>query len=241
MATLNYVVWRDKHSVGNTALDDQHQKLFEIINLLYRGILIGISNIQYDKTLTSLVQYARVHFRMEEAIMRGCGYPGLAAHQKVHHEFDLRIINFRKQFFESNLEMAAALLVFLKQWLRKHILEIDMKYAPFINSDTRAEYAWEQSGRQERNQQHQERQRDADSDKDSQSRSVRDERYYATVFGLAGRYTQEDIKRAYFQKVREYHPDRVANLGLKLQQVAEIEMKEINEAFDYFKKKRGFS
>ena len=37
--------------------------------------------------------------------------------------------------------------------------------------------------------------------------------------------------------LKEYHPDKVANLGKKLQDVAEKESKEINEAYEYFRKK----
>jgi DnaJ like chaperone protein len=39
----------------------------------------------------------------------------------------------------------------------------------------------------------------------------------------------------------QYHPDRVAHLGPKLREVAEHEMKEINEAYDFFRRKYGFS
>jgi len=44
------------------------------------------------------------------------------------------------------------------------------------------------------------------------------------------------IKSAYKQKMMEYHPDRVSNLGRELQILAEMKTKEINEAYEYLKK-----
>ncbi len=46
-----------------------------------------------------------------------------------------------------------------------------------------------------------------------------------------------EIKKAYYHRVQEYHPDKVAHLGAVLRTVAEQKMKEINEAYSYFKKR----
>ena len=46
-----------------------------------------------------------------------------------------------------------------------------------------------------------------------------------------------EIKKAYHKKVMQYHPDKVSQLGEKLREVAEQEMKKINEAYNYFEKK----
>jgi len=66
---------------------------------------------------------------------------------------------------------------------------------------------------------------------------IKKEAYYGRVLGLSGKITKEDIKKYYRKKVAEYHPDKVASLGKKLREVAEEEMKQINEAYEYFRKK----
>jgi DnaJ-domain-containing protein 1 len=68
---------------------------------------------------------------------------------------------------------------------------------------------------------------------------VKDERYYGKVLGLKGRITKEDVKHRYIELCQQYHPDKVNHLGSKLKELAEKEMKEINEAYDYFEKKYG--
>lgn len=67
--------------------------------------------------------------------------------------------------------------------------------------------------------------------------NIRDEQYYARVLGLSGPTKLEDIRSAYRQLAKQYHPDKVHGLGLKLRELAEQEMKMINEAYDFFKTK----
>lgn len=50
----------------------------------------------------------------------------------------------------------------------------------------------------------------------------------------------EEIKQAYIKKIKEYHPDKVSNLGKDLQKLAEMKTKEINEAFNLIRKMKGF-
>ncbi len=63
------------------------------------------------------------------------------------------------------------------------------------------------------------------------------EQYYAKVLGLRGEMTREEVKKAYRKLVTQYHPDRVAHLGEKMRLSAEEEMKKINEAYEYFRRK----
>ncbi len=60
--------------------------------------------------------------------------------------------------------------------------------------------------------------------------------YYA-VLGLQPGADMDSIKKAYRQLSMKYHPDKVAHLGDEFKSVAEEKMKEINSAYDFFKKK----
>jgi len=67
---------------------------------------------------------------------------------------------------------------------------------------------------------------------------LRDETYYLQVLGLPPDATADDIRQAYRERVKEYHPDRVSHLGPKLRELAEREMKEINDAFEQLRNRR---
>lgn len=64
---------------------------------------------------------------------------------------------------------------------------------------------------------------------------VKDEIYYAQVLGLQGDIAFVVVRNRYKDLVLQYHPDKVNHLGPKIQEFAEHEMKEINEAFQFFK------
>jgi preprotein translocase subunit Sec63 len=82
---------------------------------------------------------------------------------------------------------------------------------------------------------------DEDNQRSNQStprqKSSGEELRYGTILGLKGRVTMSDVKMRYRELVSQYHPDKVNHLGEKLKQVAELEMKDINEAYEYFKRK----
>jgi DnaJ like chaperone protein len=61
------------------------------------------------------------------------------------------------------------------------------------------------------------------------------EQYYA-VLGLEPGADMETVKKAYRKLSMTYHPDKVRHLGDEFRKVAEEKMKEINAAYDYFKK-----
>jgi DnaJ like chaperone protein len=61
------------------------------------------------------------------------------------------------------------------------------------------------------------------------------DQYYA-VLGLEPGADMEAIKKAYRKLSMQYHPDKVGHLGDEFKAVAEEKMKEINQAYDYFKK-----
>jgi len=63
------------------------------------------------------------------------------------------------------------------------------------------------------------------------------EQQYCTVLGVTSGTKFPDIKKAYRKLSMQYHPDKVAHLGDEFKGVAEEKMKEINAAYDYFRKK----
>ncbi len=48
--------------------------------------------------------------------------------------------------------------------------------------------------------------------------------------------SMEIITSAYKRKISEYHPDKVANLGSELKELAELKSKQINAAYNHAKK-----
>jgi uncharacterized protein len=75
------------------------------------------------------------------------------------------------------------------------------------------------------------------SEQRQRQRYSKNEQYYKTVLGLPENFIWEDVKRQHRALAAQYHPDKVNHLGDKLKELAQSEMKEINEAYDFFRKR----
>ena len=64
---------------------------------------------------------------------------------------------------------------------------------------------------------------------------------YSEILGVSTDAPMDEIKKAYRQNVKEYHPDKMASKGLPDEYVefAKKKMVEINEAYDYLKELKG--
>ncbi len=51
--------------------------------------------------------------------------------------------------------------------------------------------------------------------------------------------TNDEIKKAYREMAKKYHPDRVANLGEDIRKAAEEKFRKVNDAYEHIKSERG--
>ncbi|MDP4116204.1 MAG: DnaJ domain-containing protein, partial [Bacteroidota bacterium] len=65
-------------------------------------------------------------------------------------------------------------------------------------------------------------------------------KYYGKMLGLSGKVTPSHIRKVYLNLIAQYHPDKVASLGVELVNLAEKKTKEINSAYEWLKKKHNF-
>jgi len=131
MALLN---WKDEYSVNIKEIDDQHKKLVEMINELHEAMVQKKAKEVLGGVLSKLVSYAATHFANEERLMQGNGYPEFAGHKEKHEKMTAKVIALQKDWQAGKAALGIEVSQFLRDWLDKHILGTDKKYAPFLNS-----------------------------------------------------------------------------------------------------------
>lgn len=99
---------------------------------------------------------------------------------------------------------------------------------PEISRKRQEDQYWKERQQGSRSKEKQEKKADRDNNKAKAEGSKRDP---YEVLGIKRGATRDDIKKAYYEKIKEYHPDKVATLGEDLKKLAEERTKEINEAF----------
>jgi preprotein translocase subunit Sec63 len=73
----------------------------------------------------------------------------------------------------------------------------------------------------------------------SHDRSERNDVHWFQILGVPQDANAEQIANAYKKKISEYHPDKVASMGVEIRALAEAKSKEINMAYDYAVKLKG--
>lgn len=72
------------------------------------------------------------------------------------------------------------------------------------------------------------------------SKPTMDYKYACDTLKVGIDASVDEIKNAYKQRMKEYHPDLVENLGEELRQLAKQKSQQINEAYQFIKKVKGF-
>ncbi len=67
-------------------IDRQHKELVEKFNRLHDAVSKRAPREQIYGIIDEIISYTRMHFEVEEQLMREAGYPMLEAHQAKHHE-----------------------------------------------------------------------------------------------------------------------------------------------------------
>lgn len=127
-------VWDKHYLTGEIQVDEEHQELVRLINRIVDAGDSVIDHAQINAVLDQLVNYAAIHFRHEEDLMKaeGCAPDFIKLHSQVHAKFAEQVGQMRNDAqLGCDLEH---LLNFLTAWLAQHILGMDQSMARQIRA-----------------------------------------------------------------------------------------------------------
>lgn len=123
---MSFVEWTEDLSVGVKEIDDQHKKLFGMIN--------DFNEIDLEKDrdgsamiLSEFIGFVGMHFSTEEDFFELCAYRGAKEHIEEHVGYAKRVLQFQRDY-EGGTYDSAAFLEFLKEWWEDHLKTVDKKY-----------------------------------------------------------------------------------------------------------------
>ena len=123
-------------SLGIPSIDDQHKKLFSIINKLYESSDSDDINEVLKGIISELLDYTNYHFSTEIELISQSEYPDVTDHKAAHNVFTQEVIHYKKLADENKLKTSDCSMIFnyLIKWLSMHIDKIDRKYAPYLET-----------------------------------------------------------------------------------------------------------
>lgn len=125
--------WDPKYSVNVAEIDQQHIRLFDLINDLHDAMTVGKSRDVMARILQGLIDYTDYHFSMEERYMSLYGYPEYLQHRSEHRRFVEKVLDFQRSLNDGSLSLSLDVMKFLTHWLSDHILVNDKRYGPLFN------------------------------------------------------------------------------------------------------------
>ena len=124
--------WSEKYSVHISTIDEQHKKLFDLINDLHEAIVNEADVSIARKVVVELVNYTLQHFIYEENLLEEHGYPDLEDQRREHDDLTDKVMHYKKGLEAGTDIDLTELMSFMLEWLQEHILRSDMKYSPYL-------------------------------------------------------------------------------------------------------------
>jgi hemerythrin len=130
--------WSPSLSVDVAAMDEEHKRLFALINELNEAMKQGRTRDEMDRVFNELARYTQTHFASEERYMQTIGYPYLAQHRKEHAELMAQIAAFKADYDAGKAMISIKLMGFLREWVRNHIQRSDRQYGAWVGENVKA-------------------------------------------------------------------------------------------------------
>lgn len=131
----SYFRWTNDLSVHHNGIDTQHKALLKIGEKLEQ---FSRSDNKTREGFLAIVEelkaYTVFHFEHEESLLKAAKYPALELHQKIHQGFVKQVTSVDYNHFNYQDPKALnELILFLSQWVVRHIKSEDFKYASALS------------------------------------------------------------------------------------------------------------
>jgi hemerythrin len=127
-------VWLDEYNLNIREMDDEHQVLVQKMNdfaeLVEGHQKQSVSDSEVKEAFDDLGQYTKKHFTHEENYMASIRYPEIIPHQAIHAKLLADLQSYGERIGTSEFD-GSGITAFLNDWLVRHILGNDKKYAHF--------------------------------------------------------------------------------------------------------------
>ena len=135
--------WLPGYNIGVNSIDDQHRVLVNTLNRL----CVAVSKHEGDKVIAgvfdALISYTRIHFTLEERLMRHAKYNYLDIHIKEHKKLVKQLDQLYKKHLLEDNPIYYELMGFLKSWLIEHIQGMDKQFGVCLHQSGLSIDEWE--------------------------------------------------------------------------------------------------
>ncbi|WP_022855044.1 bacteriohemerythrin [Thermodesulfobacterium thermophilum] len=125
---MPFLEWNDNFLTGIKEIDQQHKKMFNMVNALYEAVRLKVDKKFLINSINTLKNYFETHFKFEEELLERYGYPEIEKHKEEHEGFKRSF----KELIDQEEVNFSEVLKHLKNWWVSHLLVHDKKYGIFL-------------------------------------------------------------------------------------------------------------
>jgi hemerythrin len=131
---MRTIEWKESYSVGVGFLDEEHKKLFDMLNKITALFSEQDPKEQVGGVLSDFELYASVHFKSEEDLFTKYSYHKTEEHNKEHRFYEEKVNEFRRKYDAADINVKVEMIEFLADWIMGHTQGIDKEYRNFFNN-----------------------------------------------------------------------------------------------------------
>jgi len=126
---MSQLEWNDSYSAGLGELDDDHRRLFDVINKMDAAVQDGRGQEIMGEVLRDIAHHTNDHFPHEEKLMAQHNYPLIREHQEMHRIASEKIQEMQAEFDRGDPDLTPNKLShFLSFWFGTHFLTEDATF-----------------------------------------------------------------------------------------------------------------
>lgn len=129
---MEVITWKPEYDIGIQEIDEQHRRLVALINNLYNVLVRKGSADEIGQVIDEVIDYTKVHFAIEECLLRMFEYDDYDQHKRGHDLFVEKVLHIHRRFQSGDASVSMELFSLLRDWLIQHIQEKDTQYAPVL-------------------------------------------------------------------------------------------------------------
>ena len=99
------IQWTPDYAVGVRQIDEEHQRLFSLVDQMHRAMLEGKGKAILADLLVGLVEYTCDHFTHEERLMERIRYPEFRQHRQLHEDLRFRVRAIERRLASGEMTM----------------------------------------------------------------------------------------------------------------------------------------
>ncbi len=129
-----YIVWKKEYNFGIEEIDNHHNGIAELINVLYEKLVFknGVDKEGILIAIDKLIDFSQMHFEYEEELVKKHDYHFMDELIKEHRDIISQLSEKKGDFLRTGKGLGADVMPFYRDWLITHTQGTDRKYLPFI-------------------------------------------------------------------------------------------------------------